>query len=94
MHVAALEAPLLGMTIYPLQVAQILDSNPVQFAALKQNETFTKVPSEYSDYTDVFSEKKALVLPEQTDLNEHAIELESDKQPPYGPIYSLGPVKL
>ena len=33
------------------------------------------------------------MLPEQTD-NEHAIELEGDKQPPYGPIYSLGPVEL
>ena len=33
-------------------------------------------------------------MPEQTDLNEHAIELEEHKQPPYGPIYSLGPVEL
>ena len=34
------------------------------------------------------------MLPERTDLNEHAIELEGDKQPPFGPIYSLGPVEL
>ena len=34
------------------------------------------------------------MLPEWTDLNEHAIELESDKQPPYRPIYSLDPIKL
>ena len=27
-------------------------------------------------------------------MNEHAIELVEGKQPPYGPIYSLGPVKL
>ena len=53
-----------------------------------------KIPDEYSDFTDVFSEKKALVLPERTELNEHAIDLEDGKQPPYGPIYSLGPVEL
>ena len=34
------------------------------------------------------------MLPERIDLNEHAIKLEGDKQPPYGPIYSLGLVKL
>ena len=34
------------------------------------------------------------MLPEQTDLNKYAIELRNDKQPPYGPIYSLGPVKF
>ena len=33
-------------------------------------------------------------LPENTGINEHAIELIEDKQPPYGPIYSLGPVEL
>ena len=35
-----------------------------------------------------------MVLPERTELNEHAIDLEDGKQPPYGPIYSLGPVEL
>lgn len=34
------------------------------------------------------------MLPERTDLNEYAIELEEDKQSPYRPIYSLGPVEL
>ena len=33
-------------------------------------------------------------LPENTGINEHAIELVEGKQPPYGPIYSLGPVEL
>ena len=53
-----------------------------------------KILDKYSDFTDVFSEEKALVLPERTKLNEHAIDLEDGKQPPYGPIYSLGPVEL
>ena len=33
-------------------------------------------------------------MPENTGINKHAIELEVGKQPSYGPIYSLGPVKL
>ncbi len=33
-------------------------------------------------------------LPENTSMNEHTIKLVKDKQPPYGPIYSLGLVEL
>ena len=33
-------------------------------------------------------------LLENTDINEHAIELIKSKQLPYGPIYSLGPMEL
>ena len=39
-------------------------------------------------------EKKTLILPEATELNQHAIELQKGQQPPYEPIYSLGPVEL
>ena len=63
-----------------------------QIASLLNEEV--KILDEYSDFTDVFSEEKTLVLPERTKLNEHAIDLEDGKQPPYGPIYSLGPVEL
>ena len=52
------------------------------------------IPTEYSDFADLFLEKSANVLPEQTGANEHTIELEECKQPRYGPIYSLGLVKL
>ena len=52
------------------------------------------MPTEYLDFADVFLEKSANVLPERTGANEHAIKLEKGKQPPYGPIYSLGPVEL
>ena len=34
------------------------------------------------------------MLQERTGINKHTIELEDDKQPPYGPIYSLSPVEL
>lgn len=33
-------------------------------------------------------------LLENTSMNEHVVKLVKGKQPPYGPIYSLKPVKL
>ena len=83
-HISALEFPLLKLLIHPDRAAQIASLLTKKVTIL----------GEYSDFADVFSEKKAMVLPDRTDLNEHAIELEGDKQPPYGPIYSLGPVEL
>ena len=53
-----------------------------------------RIPNKYSDYADVFSKVKALMLPERTELNKHAINLEKGKQSPYGLIYSLGLVEL
>ena len=54
--------------------------------ALIFNEAPIEVPAEYSDYSDVFSAENATELPENTGMNEHAIELEEGKQPPFGPI--------
>ncbi len=69
-------------------------SRRTQIAHLKADEASTKIPSKYADFTDIFSPKLAAELPEHTGINNHAIELVDDQQPPYGPIYSLGPVKL
>ena len=66
----------------------------VQVGALLFDEAPTKVPAKYSDYSDVFSAENAAELPENTGINEHAIELEEGKQPPFRPIYSLGLVEL
>ena len=38
--------------------------------------------------------ENAVELPENTRMNEHVIELEEGKQPPFRLIYSLGPVEL
>ena len=65
-----------------------------QVGALLFDEALTEVPAEYSDYSNVFSAENAAELPENTEINEHAIELKEGKQPPFGPIYSLGPVEL
>ncbi len=52
------------------------------------------IPSEYTDFADDFLPKLAAELLEHTRINDHAIELVDDRQPLYGPIYSLGPVEL
>ena len=52
------------------------------------------IPSKYADYTDVFSPDSTAKLPEYTGINNYPIDLIDDKQPPYGPIYSLGLVEL
>ena len=52
------------------------------------------IPDKYSDFANVFSDEKAWVLPKCTELNEHAINLEHDREPLYGPIYSLELVEL
>ena len=81
MHISSQE---LRITIYPARKAQL--------ALLLAKEV--TVPTKYSDFADVFLKKSANVLPERTWANEHAIELKEDKQPPYKPIYSLGPVEF
>ncbi len=86
-HVAALNISSdTGGEVHPSRRAQI--------AHLKADEAPTEVPSEYADFADVFSPKLAAELPEHTGINDHAIELVDNRQPPYGPIYSLGPVEL
>ena len=52
------------------------------------------MPTKYSEFADIFLEKSANIFSEQTKANGHAIKLEEGNQPPYGPIYSLGPIKL
>ena len=80
-HVSPLESKI---TIHLAREAQL---------ALLLGEEVT-VPIEYLDFANVFLEKLANILPEQTGANEHAIKLKEGKEPPYGPIYSLGPVEL
>ena len=82
-YVAALVEPT-TMPIYPSCQAQV--------AALTSKKT--RIPAKYSDFSNVFSSESAAELLEYTGINDHFINLLDDKQPPYGPIYSLGPVKL
>ena len=58
------------------------------------NKAPIEVPAEYSDYSDVFSVENIVEFSKNIKINEHAIELEEGKQPPFGLIYSLGSVEL
>ena len=81
MHVASLNL-----------VPRIYLDREIQIAFLLTKKV--KISDKYSDFINVFSEKKALVLPKCTELNEHIIDLVDGKQPLYKPIYSLGLVEL
>ena len=91
-HFAALGVPgaakIAGILIHPNRV------NQVQVTTLQQDKAPTEIPPEYADYADTFSPDLAMELPENTGINEYVIELVEGKQPPYSPIYSLGPVEL
>lgn len=59
-YIAILKALLVRITIYLLQTIQILASNLLKIAALKQNKAPIKVPNKYSDFADNFSKKMGL----------------------------------
>ena len=65
-----------------------------QVRVLLFDKALTKIWVKYSNYNDIFSVENAAKLPENIGMNEHVIKLEEDKQPLFGPIYSLKPVKL
>ena len=92
-HVASLTSiPLASLGSLLLNV---YPSRRPQISGLIAKKAPTKVPAKYSDFADVFSVDLASGLPEHTGINDHAIELVDDcQQPPYKPIYSLGPVEL
>ena len=82
------------VTIREQEEMPIHSKRQTQVGALLFNEAPTKVLVKYSDYSNIFSAENAVKLLENTGINEHAIKLEEDKQPPFGPIYSLGPREL
>ena len=76
-HVAIREQEEMAMN--PDRKAQIEAQSGAQVGALLFDEAPTEVPAEYSDYSNVFSAENAAELPENTGMNEHAIELEEGK---------------
>ena len=88
MHVAIREQE--KMPVHSKRQAQI----EAQVGALLLNKALTEVPTEYSNYSNIFSVEYAAELPENTGINEHAIKLEEGKQLFFESIYSLGPVEL
>ena len=85
---------------FVVHIASLVEPTPMpihnfcqaQVAVLTSEKT--GIPAEYSDISNVFSSDSAAELPEHTRINDHSINLLDDKQLPYGPIYSSGPVEL
>ena len=82
------------MAIQEQEKMPVHSKKQAQVGALLFNKTFTEVPVEYFDYSNVFIAENAVELLEIIGINEHAIELEEDKQLLFGPIYSLEPIEL
>ena len=78
----------------PNQEGNIHHSCRAQIAALIANEALTLIPTEHSDFANIFSLKLTSELPKHTGINDHAIELDDNQQPSYRPIYRLGLVEL
>lgn len=53
-----------------------------------------KILIKYSDFLNLFLEKKAVILPKIINLNQYIIKLQKDQQLFYRPIYKLEPVEL
>ena len=74
--------------------AQSRVQNRAQVRALIFNKTLIEISAKYFDYSNVFSAENVAKLPKNTGINEYAIELEKVKQPPFGPIDSLGSIEF
>ena len=69
-------------------------SKKAQIANLKVDKAFTKVPSKYVDFVNVFSLKLIVKLSKHMGVNNYTIRLVDNQQPLYGFIYNLGSIKL
>ena len=64
-HVTSFSLSKPRMSIYPVKETQIVSLFTKEI----------KIPAEYSDFSNVFSEKKVLILLKITNLNSYAIKL-------------------
>ena len=87
-----IEAFVVYVTSLSLNSIPIYSAQEAQIALLVAKEV--QIPTKYSDFSDIFLKKKALILSEIIKFNQHAIKLQKGQQPPYRPIYRLDPVKL
>ena len=85
-----IEAFMVDMTF--LLIIAIHSVKKAQIALLVPEKV--QIPSKYSDFSDVLLEKKALILPKATKLNQYTIKLQKSQQSPYESIYSLDLVEL
>ena len=91
-HVASLSSDV-SPSSFPLELDVHLSRRPQVFGLIVK-EAPTNVSPEYSDFADIFYPDLASDLPKHTGINNDVIELVDGQQPPYGAIYSLGPMEL
>ena len=92
MHIAILEQK--KMPVYSEKQAQIKAQSGTQVETLIFDKVLTSVMAKHSNYSNVFSTEYIAGLSKHTGINDHIIELEEVKQPLFGLIYNLGPIKL
>lgn len=88
------DAKVYGITMF--NDKGLIDPKPAQDddgQDLAKDELRKAVPPEFHEYLNVFSKKNAEKLPE-SGRYDHAIELEDNQQPKFGPIYGLSEVEL
>ena len=73
-----------SMFIFPVSVKS---SNTTK------EESTIQLPKKYHQYIDVFDQVKASTLPRHR-LYDCPIDLQPEKEPPWGPIYNLSPTEL
>ncbi len=86
-----MEEPLdLGFLTQILADFQVMQ---MQLETLDESLEEPTIPKAYRDLADVFSPSNANSLPSHRD-EDHAIELEPEKTPPFGPLYNLSEYQL
>ena len=91
-HVASLGSDALP-SFSPLELNVHPSCRP-QVSGLIAKEAPIKIFAKYLDFVHVFFLDLAFKLLEHIKINNHAIKQVNNQQPPYGPIYSLGPIEL
>ena len=88
------ETFMIHVAIRKLEKMPVHSKNQAHVEALFFDKASTKVPTQYSDYSNIFSVENVMRLRENIRLNKHAIKLEEGQQPLFRSIYSLGPIEL
>lgn len=90
-------SPILKALIYlffPIPKTWIYLAKEGKIVLLNLEGAFGTVSTQYSYYTDFqhqcFLKELAVMLSKCTNINDHAIDIEEDKQLPYKLLYSLG----
>ena len=82
------------VAIWEREKISVHSEKQAQIRALLFDKAPTEILAEYFNYNNVFLAENAAKLPENIGINDYAIKLEEDKQPPFRAIYSLGLVEL